>query len=81
MKLNLWEQIGNLCLDKALRALQNPTTPTAATVEAVKGLVKVAIAIDTINLRWAAQNRFGAAGWKGQPSGSQEQEVTRCIKR
>ena len=49
---NLWEQIGNECLSKALNLLKSETAPTAATAETVGRLVETAIAIDSLNLRW-----------------------------
>jgi len=67
-----WEQIGNQCLKRALDLLQTKTTPTAATVEVVKGLVEIAVEIDMLNLQWAVQTRSGGAVWKGLPSERQE---------
>lgn len=42
-KENLWEQAANLCLSKAIQAIERETTPTSDTVEVVKGLVDIAI--------------------------------------
>lgn len=63
---NLWEQVGNECLGKALNLLKSETAPTAATAETVGRLVETAIAIDALNLRWAEQNRSCAAASLGQ---------------
>lgn len=66
--MNLWERVGNKCLSHALALLESETAPTADTVEAVKGLVKMAISIDMLNLQWARQSRYGAAVFRGQIS-------------
>lgn len=50
---NLWEQVGNECLSKALNLLKSETAPTAATAEAVGRLVETAVSIDVLNRRWA----------------------------
>ena len=68
---NLWEQVGNRCLEHALNLLDEKTAPTAATVETVKGLVDVALSIDMLNLHWARQTRYGAAAFRGQLSSQQ----------
>lgn len=62
MKEDLQLQVGNLCLEKAKKLLEKDTVPAEETVETVGKLVDVAIALDELNLRWAAQNRYGAAG-------------------
>ena len=49
---SLWAEVGEECLTKAADLLKKGTTPTAATVEVVKGLVEIAISIDDLNLRW-----------------------------
>lgn len=64
---NKWEEIGNRCLDLALTALEGETAPTAATVETVRELVRIAIEIDRLSLRWAEQTRCGAAAFRGRP--------------
>lgn len=64
---NLWEQVGNECLIQAIKLLKENTAPTAGTAETVKTLVDTAISIDMLNLRWAAQNRYGAAVFRNQP--------------
>lgn len=71
-QISLWEQVGNKCLSSALAMLESETAPTAVTVETVRGLVEAAIAIDTLNLRWAEQNRYGAAAFRAQPSAPPE---------
>lgn len=60
---SLWEQVGNRCLELAKQALNKETAPTEATVETVERLVGIAISIDDLNLRWAKQNRYGAAAY------------------
>ena len=40
---DLWGEIMRKCLERAKELLDKETTPTAATVEAVKGLVETAI--------------------------------------
>lgn len=66
---NLWEQVGNLCLQNALALLKKGTTPTAATVEMVKDLTTIAIAIDDLNRRWEQQNQSCAAVFQGPSFG------------
>ncbi len=66
-KQSLWEAVGNQCLSMALALLKADATPTASTVEAVKALVDTAISIDMLNLHWANQTRYGAAGRSGRP--------------
>lgn len=58
---NLWNEVGNKCLRRALELLDSETTPTVATAEVVKSLVETAVSMDLLNLRWAIQNRSGAA--------------------
>lgn len=62
-----WTEAGNLCLELALTELKKETTPTAATVEVARELVKIAIEIDMLNLQWSAQSRYGAAVFRGRP--------------
>lgn len=71
---NLWEQVGNLCLTQTLDLLQKEVTPTAATVEVTKGLVEIAVMIDSLNLRWVEQNRSGAAVSMGSPFSQRQGE-------
>ena len=52
---NLWEQVGNRCLELARQELNKETAPAAATVETVERLVGIAISIDDLNLRWEVQ--------------------------
>ena len=65
---NLWVEVGNKCLRRASELLDSETTPTAATAEVVKSLVETAISMDLLNLRWAIQNRSGAAVFRDRPS-------------
>lgn len=57
---DLWKQVGNRCLELAKTALNKETVPTEETVETVERLVRIAISIDELNLRWAKRNLFGA---------------------
>ena len=50
--INLWEQVGNGCLQKADLLLKKDIIPTVETVEMICRLVSAAIEIDTLNLRW-----------------------------
>lgn len=65
---NLWEEVGNACLKKASDMLGQSAAPTDDAVETAAKLVRVAIEIDMLNLRWAEQNRFGAAAYPDQIS-------------
>lgn len=56
---NLWEEVGNECLKKALSLLKKETVPTAGTVETVKNLVETAISIDMLNLQWMNKSQSG----------------------
>lgn len=58
---NLWYEVGNKCLEHAKSLLDSETATTAATIEAVTGLVEVAIAIEALNLRWNEKNQFSEA--------------------
>ena len=51
---NVWATVANLCLDKSKKMLLNEETPTAATVEVIEKLVNIAVAIDILNVNWAA---------------------------
>lgn len=55
--INLWEQVGNGCLEKAEGLLKSENIPTAGTVEMIYRLVSTAIAIDTLNLHWTSRNQ------------------------
>ena len=72
--INLWEAVGNGCLQQALQLLDTKEIPTAETVGMIEGLVQIAIAIDGLNLRWAEQNRWQSSLAAGQdrPSLSRE---------
>ena len=58
-EVNLWAEVGNECLQKALSLLQKETVPTAGTVETVKNLVETAISIDMLNLQWTNKSQSG----------------------
>lgn len=63
--INLWEKIGNGCLDKALKLLEKDTTPTATTVGMVRELVETAISIDLLNLCWDGRSQYDAPVFRG----------------
>ena len=56
---NLWEKIGNECLNKANKILQERTALDTEDARTVRELVDIAIAIDVLNLRWAEQKHYG----------------------
>lgn len=58
---SLWERVGNECLEKALTMLDGKAVLSAEEAEAVRVLVKTAIAIDRLDLSWAS--RRAAAPW------------------
>lgn len=64
---DLWMDVGNKCLEKASALLEDEAAPTAETAGAVRELVKTAIEIDLLNLRWAQQSRSGAAVFREKP--------------
>ena len=70
MERNLWAEIGNACLLKAIAMLKDETAPAEATVGTVKELIDIAISIDMLNLRWEAQSRYGAAAFPDRTSRS-----------
>lgn len=63
---NLWALVGTQCITQALTMLDREAVPTAATVETARKLVDIAIAIEMLNLHWAQQSRYGAAGHSGR---------------
>lgn len=65
---NLWEQVGNACLNRANEILKTKTVLSSKQVRTVKELVDIAINIDSLNLHWAGQNRFDAAVVRGSLS-------------
>lgn len=72
---DLWEQIITKCLSQALSLLESTTAPTAATVETVKRLVDIAIAVDTLNFHWFVQNQLQSSGGTWLNCASQRQEA------
>ena len=56
---NLWEEVGNKCLTQAIEVLNKETIPNIENVEIVSKLVNTAIAIDSLNLLWTSQSRYG----------------------
>lgn len=70
---NLWERVANGALKHAAELLKSETAPTAATVETVEKLVRIAVTIDLVDLWWEQQTRSGAAAFLGRPSSRQEE--------
>lgn len=64
-RVNLWEQTGNKCLECALELLNSKTALDMDKARTVGKLVETAISIDTLNLRWAEQNRYAGAVFRG----------------
>lgn len=64
----LWQKVGTKCLNQAIAVLDHTVTPTEEMANLVQTLVSVAIAIDQLNLQWAAQNRYGAAVYQDPAS-------------
>lgn len=71
---NLWEEAGNKCLTQAIALLESKDIPDADIVDLVQKLVSAAIAIDTLNLQWEQQTRFGAAVFRDRLSSPQARE-------
>lgn len=65
-KENLWEKVGNRCLEHALKLLESETAPTIEAAGAIRTLVETAIDIDELNLRQSDQSRFYASVCQGQ---------------
>lgn len=63
---NAWERVGNKALKLAEDILNKETAPTAETVEAIKGLVEIAVEIDTLNFLWEQKTRYGEAVFRDQ---------------
>lgn len=63
---DIWEKVGNKALKLAEAILDKETVPTAETVETVRGLVDIAVKIDTLNLLWAQKTRYGEAVFRDQ---------------
>ena len=66
--VDLWLEVGNKCLKRASELLDNEAAPITETSAAVKRLVEAAVMMDDLNLRWAIQNRSGAAVFRDRPS-------------
>ena len=64
-RTDLWENVGNQCLQLASAKLENMDQLTDENVGLVQKLVSIAITIDQLNLQWAAQTRFGGAVFRG----------------
>lgn len=65
---NLWELVGNMCLEKALTILKKENHLDVETTKVVRNLVEVAILIDSLNLQWQAQNQSGVGVSQGLAS-------------
>lgn len=71
---SLWEQVGNRCLERALALLNEETALDMNNIRAAKELVKIAVSIDLLNLRWTEQSRYGEAVFQGQILGQTAEE-------
>lgn len=71
---NLWDKTGDKCLTHALALLESNDVPGSDVIDLVQKLVSIAIAIDTLNLQWEQQIRFGAAAFRGRTSSPQAGE-------
>ncbi len=68
-EVNLWVEIGNLCLNKALKMLKAEDIPDMGVVEGIEALVGIAVSIDTLNLRWEqAKNQSWPQAFDDRPS-------------
>lgn len=65
---DLWQKVGTKCLNQAIAVLDHTVTPTEEMANLVQKLVSVAIAIDQLNLQWAARTRCGAAVFRDPAS-------------
>lgn len=63
---DIWERVGNKALKLADDILDKETAPTVETVETVRGLVEIAVKIDTLNLLWEQKTRYGEAVFRDQ---------------
>lgn len=54
-KETLWEEVGNLCLEKAKTLMESEHTATLETAEIVKTLIDCASNCDLVILRWELQ--------------------------
>ena len=66
-KTNLWAQVANKCLNRALTILENSESDGLFDMVEVQRLVQIAIAIDKLNLEWEKQTQFGAAVFRAPP--------------
>lgn len=55
---SIWERVGNEALELAENVLNKEAAPTAAAVETVKGLVEIAVMIDSQKLLWARNPQY-----------------------
>lgn len=58
-KINLWEDVGNECLRKALHILKISSDGDGMAPELVKEWVDIAISIDDLSLRWEQKIQTG----------------------
>jgi len=63
--INLWNEVGNKCLQRASELLDDKTAPAAATAVTVRVLVETAISMDVLNLHWAQQTRSSEQAFRG----------------
>ena len=62
---NLWELVGNMCLEKALTILKKENHLDVETTKVVRNLVEVAILIDSLNLQWQGLKTLSGGGFSG----------------
>ncbi len=62
-QVNLWEKVGNKCLERALELLGEETVLDDDKTEAIDKLTGIAISIDMLNLRWEEHK------WKSRMAG------------
>lgn len=66
-KINLWEDVGNKCLERAKELLNDKKSLTEENSKIIYNLVSSAMAIDSLNLQWEMRNRYGERVLRGQP--------------
>ena len=62
-QVNLWEKVGNKCLERALELLGEETVLDDDKARAIDKLTGIAISIDMLNLRWEEHK------WKSRVAG------------
>lgn len=78
---SIWERVGNKALELAESVLDRETAPTAATVETVKGLVEIAVMIDSQNLLWAQNPQYAELPFRSIKLKLNGEEIAKEIKK